>query len=73
MSRSIQRIRGLVLGAGVAGALGFGASQALAGPAAAPGATQTCVAAVCAGQCLLRGYDRSVCRDGVCICYRLEE
>jgi hypothetical protein len=40
MSRSFQRVRALLLGTGVACALGFGASQALAEPA--PPAADSC-------------------------------
>lgn len=56
-------------GAALLGALGFGATQALATPRAA--ATDTCEVG-CDLKCILKGYDGGTCRDGGCRCYRLE-
>ena len=68
MSHSFARIRGIFVGAGVAGALGFGAVQAFASPqSAAPAAA--CVDAVCSARCLAGGRPGGGCGSLGCFCY----
>jgi hypothetical protein len=57
---------------GLLAALGFGAAQALAAPAAAETAARACSPLTCAASCFNRGYDLWYCSDGVCHCgYRI--
>jgi hypothetical protein len=68
MMRSIRTMRRGVLGLAFTGALGFGASQALASPAA-PAAAQSCDT-VCNRVCRAAGFIGGFCGDGVsCSCY----
>ena len=68
MMRSIRTVRRGVLGLALAGALGFGASQALASPAAAP-AAPSCDT-LCNRVCQAAGFIGGFCGDGVsCSCY----
>ena len=68
MMRSIRTARRGVLGLAFAGALGFGASQALATPAAAM-AAPSCDT-LCNRVCQAAGFIGGFCGDGVsCSCY----
>ena len=76
MSRSIRTARAALLSLAVTGALGFGASQAFAGPSA----TSACSVSYAAGSCHTRKQCAdlcaalgtnpafSECRDGCCYC-----
>lgn len=67
MTRTIRKVRRGVLGLAVAGALGFGASQALAEPA--PAAAASCDT-ICNRVCRAAGFIGGFCGDGVsCSCY----
>ena len=68
MTRAAKHIR-TVLFPAVAAALAFGASQAMAVPAAQPAeAALACVDESCDGACVAKGYDFGVCNPG-CTCY----
>jgi hypothetical protein len=58
-----------VLSAGAAGALGFGAAQAFAAPAAAT-AKLSCSDEHCDANCVSRGYAYGDCSTGACRCFR---
>lgn len=59
-----------LFGAAVAAALGFGATQALAAPAADAGAQQVCNAQLCNRICQAIGTIGGTCTpDGSCVCY----
>lgn len=66
----IDRLRGIVFGAGVAAALGFGAAQAAAAPGGAPGERRlVCDDLACLDYCERAGYSYGICRtDGSCRC-----
>jgi hypothetical protein len=77
MSRSLRILRQGVLGMAVAGALGFGASQAFAGPRLAP-PDYICIPndpywsdIRCNNNCVSRGYSGGQCNTGytLCECY----
>jgi hypothetical protein len=57
-----------LLSAGAAGALGFGAAQALAAPAAATSAL-SCSDERCDAICVSRGYAYGDCSTGACRCF----
>lgn len=66
--RSIRTVRRGVLGLAFAGALGFGASQALASPA--PAAAEQSCDTVCNRACRAAGFIGGFCGGGVsCSCY----
>lgn len=68
MTRSIHRVRSGLLGLAVAGALGFGATQALAEPA--PAAPAASCDTLCNRVCRAAGFIGGFCGDGVsCSCY----
>jgi len=68
MMRTIRTVRRGVLGLAFAGAMGLGASQALASPAA-PAAEASCDT-VCNRVCRAAGFIGGFCGDGVsCSCY----
>ena len=68
MIRSIRTVQRGVLSVALVGALGFGASQALATPAP-PQAEQSCDA-LCNRVCRAAGFIGGFCGDGVsCSCY----
>ena len=59
----------VLFAAGVLGALGFGASQAVAGPAPAPPGS-ACVQAKCSLDCAVRGFGGGECSaGGGCSCW----
>lgn len=65
--RAAAKIRNAVFGGAVAVALGFGATQVVAAPAAPD--QQTCNPKVCDNQCRGQGYMRGSCgTDGICRC-----
>lgn len=71
MSRSMQRIRHGVFGMVMAGALGFGATQALAAPETRPAQqVPRCDSAFCDRVCKLAGAPGGFCSRGSCFCYR---
>jgi hypothetical protein len=57
-----------MMGAAVAAALGFGATQALATPAAKTDAA-ACSTGQCRKDCIALGNSGGVCIDGQCICF----
>lgn len=65
MTRGMQRG---MFAAVTAAALGFGAAQAFAAPAAAANAERACVNGKCARECRSIGYDDGFCDQGGCIC-----
>ena len=68
MREIMQQVRGGVLGLAVVGALGFGASQALAEPA--PRAAADSCETLCNRVCRAAGFVGGFCGDGVsCSCY----
>ena len=68
MTRSIHKVRSGLLGLAVAGALGFGATQALAEPA--PAAAADSCDTLCNRVCRAAGFIGGFCGDGVsCSCY----
>lgn len=55
--------------AALAAALGFGGTQALAAPAAAPaGTVRACTSSTCGTACFSKGYSHWSCWNGVCQC-----
>ncbi|HEX2204978.1 MAG TPA: hypothetical protein VHG91_16835 [Longimicrobium sp.] len=69
MRRSIQRVRGALFGLAVAGALGFGAREALATPQPPPQGP-LCNSAQCDQICRLIGANGGFCSRGGCFCFR---
>ena len=69
MSGIYTKFRNGVLAASMLGALGFGASQALAAPAAAQ-APPTCNQGACNRQCEAQfgSFASGFCENGVCMC-----
>lgn len=68
MMRSMRTVRRGVLGLAFAGAMGFGASQALASPA--PRAAEQSCDTLCNRVCRAAGFIGGFCGDGVsCSCY----
>jgi hypothetical protein len=68
VTRSIHKVRSGLLGLAVAGALGFGASHALAEPTQ-PAAADSCDT-LCNRVCRAAGFIGGFCGDGVsCSCY----
>ena len=67
MSFSMHKARAYVLGAAVTGALGFGATQALASPPQP--ANIGCNATVCSVSCWAKGYQDGICLQTGCSCY----
>lgn len=67
MSFSMQKVRSGVFGVTVAGALGFGATQALASPAQP--ANIGCNATICSASCWAKGYQDGICLQTGCSCY----
>jgi hypothetical protein len=66
----IATVRRWVFGAGMAAALGFGGTQALAAPAAAPTGDQVCNERLCDRLCQSLGSIGGVCNpDGFCVCF----
>ena len=70
MSRTIARMRAAAYAAAVAGALGFGATQALAAPRPCPlTAVGSCSnQANCERTCTNAGYATRGCSNGCCYC-----
>lgn len=75
MRRSLSHLRGALFGTAVAISLGFGASQALAAPAAAARFASCPYSpngpyfyGPCETDCVARGYDFGFCRYGSCVC-----
>lgn len=68
---TITRLHSGALGAMVAAALGFGASQALASPAVAE-RDAVCDRLACPAKCRSLGYTGGGCFNGQCICYIAE-
>ena len=64
----IKAVRNGLFAAVLAGSLGFGASQAMAAPAA-ESAARTCSAIQCTGYCVNQGADGGVCSNNKCLCY----
>jgi hypothetical protein len=65
---TITRFHRRALGAMVAAALGFGASQALASPAAAE-RDAVCDPVKCRASCRLQGQTSGACFQDQCFCY----
>ena len=76
MSRSLSSLRAGLLGLAFVGAMGFGVTQAFAGPAA-PATRFACSQIgtyfdnTCDASCISRGYDFGFCSNGVCTCRKL--
>ena len=71
MNRSTTRLRRALLALSFAGAMGFGATQALAAPdaAAVAGCALDGVQVLdCTAACRAKGYDEGYCTGGYCIC-----
>jgi hypothetical protein len=71
MRRTLNFVRAAVLPAAIAAALGFGAQQALAGPAQAESA-RACTIAGCTAKCQASGGPEASGKctpQGVCICF----
>jgi hypothetical protein len=68
MRHSIRKASRRLVGAAIAGTLGFGAAQALAQPA--PAATAPlCTVQQCTLACIQRGYAAGICNpDAQCVC-----
>jgi hypothetical protein len=66
----MMTVRRCVFGAGMAVALGFGGTQALAAPAPAPMGEGVCNERLCDRICQSLGSIGGVCNpDGFCVCY----
>jgi hypothetical protein len=65
MTRTMQRG---MFAAMTAAALGFGAAQAFAAPAAGAAAERACSSGQCSRDCRRAGYDGGFCDQGGCIC-----
>ncbi|HEU0014344.1 MAG TPA: hypothetical protein VFQ45_11705 [Longimicrobium sp.] len=63
------RVQRWALGVGLAVALGFGASQALAEPAPMPAGDRVCGEYSCDLGCRRRGHAGGDCVNGACICW----
>jgi hypothetical protein len=78
MNRSWTRFRRAALALSFAGAMGFGATQALAAPDQAGfrgckwGPSGPLIDPLCDEQCRGYGYDYGSCRTGTCVCHMLE-
>ena len=69
MKKAIHRARAALLAAMTAGALGFGAVQAMASPAPPAPRPAVCDEEACDLFCLLvTGYSAGTCRSGWCLC-----
>jgi hypothetical protein len=71
MNRTWIRLRGALLALSFAGAMGFGATRALAAPGAAPlagCAPDGVQVRDCTAACRAKGYDEGYCSGGYCIC-----
>ncbi|HEX2189079.1 MAG TPA: hypothetical protein VHG51_09300 [Longimicrobiaceae bacterium] len=70
MSRTLARTGRWTLAAGIAGALAFGSTQALAAPAAGvTDAVGTCSDRTCRTICQTIGFGTGWCMNGDCFCY----
>lgn len=70
MRATMRTVRGWLLAAGVAGALGFGGAQAVAAPAAPGKGEAVCNARLCNRICQSVGTIGGTCTpDGSCVCY----
>ncbi len=67
MSGSTKRTRNGVFSLAVALSLGFGATQALAGPTES--AERACATGPCRKDCIAQGNSGGICIDGSCICF----
>jgi hypothetical protein len=70
MQRTLARAGRWTLAVGVAGALAFGGTQAVAAPATGPvDVVGLCSDKTCRTFCQTVGFGTGWCRDGECFCY----
>ncbi|MEW5928025.1 MAG: hypothetical protein AB1941_11110 [Gemmatimonadota bacterium] len=73
MSQTWNHVRRALVALSFLGAMGFGATQALAAPDHARQQSGSTINPYCDEQCRQLGYDYCSCTNGACACYMLGE